>query len=131
MALLLISFLLLPENATELPSPAFPRLALSVQIRVAFIDYSVVQVSPAVAEMKISVVLPTGIPGPPADAAPAVLSVAPPLGTGFRDCHLPACGVRGTGVTSASLWAERLTFTPVNSTVTATADFFVNTHSSA
>ena len=128
LVLLLISFLLYPRT-TELPSPAFPRLALSAPFTVAFIDYSVVQVSPAVAEMKISVVLPTGTPGPPADASPAVLSVAPPLGTGFRDCHPPACGVRGTGVTSASIWAERLTFRPVNATGTATADFFVNARS--
>jgi hypothetical protein len=128
LALLLISFLLYPRT-TELPSPAFPRLELSTNLRVAFVDYSVVQISPAVAEMKISVVLPSGTPGPPADASPAFLSVAPPLGTGFRDCHLPACRVRGTGVTSASLWAERLTFTPVNSTGTATADFFVNARS--
>jgi hypothetical protein len=128
LALLLISFLLYPRT-TELPSPAFPRLELLAPFSVAFIDYSVVQVSPAVAEMKISVVLSTGTPGPPADASPAFLSVAPPLGTGFRDCHLPACRVRGTGVTSASLWTERLTFTPVNSTGTATADFFVNARS--
>jgi hypothetical protein len=127
LALLLISFLLYPRT-TELPSPAFPRLELSAPFSVAFIDYSVVQVSPAVAEMRISVVLPTGTPGPPADAA-ALLSVAPPLGTGFRDCHLPACGVRGTGATSASIWAERLTFRPVNSTGAATADFFVNARS--
>jgi hypothetical protein len=126
LALLLVSFLLYPRT-TELPSPAFPRLELSTNLRVAFVDYSVVQVSPAVAEMKISVVLPTGTPAPPAGAAPTFLSVAPPLGTGFRDCHPPACAVRGTGVTSASLWTDRLTFRPVNST--ATADFFVNARS--
>jgi hypothetical protein len=128
LVLLLIAFLLYPRT-TELPSPAFPRLELSAPFPVAFVDYSVVQVSPAVAEMKISVVLPTGTQGPPVDASPAVLSVAPPLGTGFRDCRLPACGIRGTGVTSASIWAERLTFRPVNATGTATADFFVNARS--
>ncbi len=128
LALLLISFLLYPR-ATELPSPAFSRLALSTTFRVAFVDYSVVQVSPAIAEMKISVVLPSGIPEPPAGAPPAILAVAPPLGTGFRDCHVPACEVRGNGITSASLWFERLTFRPVNSTGTATADFFVKARS--
>jgi len=46
LALLLISFLLYPRTA-ELPSPAFSRLALSAGFRVAFIDYSVIQVSPA------------------------------------------------------------------------------------
>jgi hypothetical protein len=124
LALLLISFLLYPRT-TELPSPAFPRLALSTTFPVAFIDYSVVQVSPAVAEMKISVVLPTGTPGPPAGAPPASLAVAPPFGIGFRDCHPLACIVKGNGITSASVWAERLTFRPVNSAETATADFFV------
>jgi len=124
LALLLISFLLYPRT-NELPSPAFPRLALSTTFPVAFIDYSVVQVSPAIAEMKISVVLPTGTPGPPASAPPATLAVAPPLGTGFRDCPISACIVKGKGVTSASLWVQRLTFRPVNSSGTATADFFV------
>ena len=127
LALLLISFLLYPRT-TELPSPAFPRLALSTNLRVAFIDYSVFQVSPAVAEMKISVVLPADTPGPPADALPT-LAVAPPFGIGFRDCHLPACIVKRNGITSASLWVEPLTFRPVNATETATADFFVNARS--
>ena len=128
LALLLISFLLYPRT-TELPSPAFPRLALSTTFPVAFIDYTVVQVSPAVAEMKISVVLPTGTLSPPLGAQPASLVVAPPFGIGFRDCHLPACFVKGNGITSASVWAERLTFRPVNSAGTATADFFVNARS--
>lgn len=124
LVLLLISFLLYPRT-TELPSPAFPRMALSTTFPVAFIDYSVVQVSPAIAELKISVVLPTSTPEPPAGAPPAVLAVAPPFDTGFRDCHPPACIVKRNGITSASVWFEQLTFRPVNSIGTATADFFV------
>jgi len=128
LALLLISFLLYPRT-TELPSPAFPRLALSTTFPVAFIDYSVFQISPAVAEMKISVVLPPGTPSPPANAPPPSLAVAPPFGIGFRGCHPPACFVKGNGITSASLWIQQLTFRPVDSAGTATADFFVNARS--
>jgi hypothetical protein len=128
LALLLISFLLYPRT-TELPSPAFPRLALSTTFPVAFIDYTVVQVSPTVAEMKISVVLPSGIPGPPAGAPAATLAVAPPFGTSFRDCPFPTCIVKRNGLTSASVWFQQLTFAPVNSTGTATTDLFVKASS--
>ena len=127
--LLLISFFLYPRT-TELPSPAFPRLAVSTTFPVAFIDYSVVQVSPAIAEMKISVVLPTSTQGPPAGAPSPVLAVSPPFGTGFRDCHLPACIVKGHGITAASVWFERLNFRPeTGSGATAVADFFVKAQS--
>jgi len=55
--------------------------------------------------------------------------VAPPFGTAFRGCHLPSCRIQGTGITSASIWTDRLTFRPVNSAGTATADFFVKARS--
>ena len=126
LALLLVSFFLYPRTA-DVASPAFARLAVSARgIRVAFLEYGVAQVSPGVAEIKISVSLPAGTPGPPAAAPPAFLAVAPPFGTAFRDCHPPACRVQRTATISSSLWAKRLIFRPEpGSGPTATADFFV------
>jgi len=130
LALLLISFFLYPRTA-DVSSPAFARLAVSARdIQVAFIDYGVEQVSAGVAEIKISVSLPTGTLGPPAGAPPALLAMAPPFGTAFRDCHLPACRVQRTGTISSYFWARRLIFRPApNSGPTATADFFVKARS--
>jgi hypothetical protein len=129
LALLLISFFLYPRT-TELPSPAFSRLVVAVpDTRVSLIDYGVVQVSPGVAEIKISVSLPVGTPGPPADARSPKLAVVPPIGTSFRDCRPPACTVAANGPEPAFLWKESLIFRTVNSTGTATADFFVKARS--
>jgi hypothetical protein len=96
---------------------------------VAFIDYTVFQPSPAVAEVKVSVVLPTAdTQGPPAGAPLPSLALALPFGTGFRDCHLPACEVRRNGITSVSVWFKPLNFRPEpGSGWTAAADFFVKT----
>ncbi|HSS92234.1 MAG TPA: hypothetical protein VLL69_23230 [Streptosporangiaceae bacterium] len=130
LALLLISFFLYPRTA-DLPSPGFARLAVSARgIQVAFVEYGVDQVSPDMAELKISVVLPARPPGRPAGAPPAFLAVAPPFGTAFRDCQPPACRVQRAGMLSSSIWAKRLTFRPVTGPgATATADFFVKARS--
>ncbi|HEY1319114.1 MAG TPA: hypothetical protein VGF32_02655 [Streptosporangiaceae bacterium] len=126
--LLLISFFLYPRT-NELPSPAFARLAVSTTFPVAFIEYTVFQPSPSVAEVKISVVLPTDS-GPPAGAPLPSLALALPFGADFRDCHLPACEIRRKGNTSVSVWLEPLNFRPEpGSGSTAVADFFVKASS--
>ena len=126
LVMLLISFFLYPRT-NELPSPAFARLAVSTAFQVAFIEYTVFQPSPSVAEVKISVVLPTiDTQGPPAGAPVPSLALALPFGTNFRDCHLPACEVHRKGGTSVSVWLAPLNFRPEpGSGWTAVADFFV------
>jgi hypothetical protein len=129
LALLLISFLLYPRT-TELPSPAFSRLAVAAPgIRVAIVGYHVTQVSPGVAEVEVTVELPTGTPAPPAGVPSPMLALVPSVGTSFRGCHPPACTVQSYGTTKASFWRKPLNFRTVNSTGTATADFFVKAHS--
>jgi hypothetical protein len=128
LGLLLISFFLYPRTA-DVPSPAFARLGLAATFPVAFIEYGVVQVSPQIAEIRISVTLPTGTLRPPAGARPAVLAVIPPFGTGFRNCHPPACTVQSNRITKAYTWQKLLSFRPVKSAGTATADFFVKARS--
>jgi hypothetical protein len=126
LVMLLISFFLYPRT-NELPSPAFARLAVSTTFRVAFIDYTVFQDSPSVAEVRISVVLPTAdTQGPPAGAPLPSVALALPFGTYFRDCHLPFCEVHRNGITSVSTSFEPLNFRPEpGSGWTAVADFFV------
>jgi hypothetical protein len=128
-AFLLIAFFLYPRT-TELPSPAYPRLGVSATFPIAFIDYTVVQVTPTVAEIKMQATLPTGTPSPPARAPAALLAVSPPFGVGFRSCRPPACQVRRNRITEASFWIKRLTFRPAaGSAGEAAADFFVNARS--
>lgn len=127
-ALLLLAIVNYPVAATGLRAPPFSRLALSAGFPIALIGVKVIQVSPAVAEMKIEVELPAGTLAAPAGTPPAALVVTPPLGTAFQSCPAPFCRViRGTSPgTSASIWGKTLAFRYSGGlAAAATADFFV------
>jgi hypothetical protein len=74
LALLLMSFFLYPRT-TELPSPAFPLGGGGARHPGGDYRLRVAQVSPGVAEIKISVSLPTGTPTPPANGVNASAAI--------------------------------------------------------
>lgn len=126
--LFLLVIIFYPSAGTDVRTPSYSRLALETKFPIALIGLKVIQVSPAIAEMKISVELPVGITAPPA-GPPAALVVAPALGTAFRDCPAPSC-LTVPGPLSGSEWGVTLAFRSARgSPGIATADFFVKARS--
>ena len=90
LVLLLLSILFYPSQSTGVSTPPYSRLEITTTSPIFLIGFKVVQVSPALAEMRFTVELPVGKTAPPPGAT-ASLQVAPPLGTSFRDCPAPSC----------------------------------------
>lgn len=127
LALFLLAIILYP-SATGVRTPLYSRLGISTKFPIALLGLSVVQISPGVAEMKITVKLPANVAAPPAGAPPAGLVVAPALGTVFRNCPPPFCRTL-PGVPPGSVWGVPLAFRSVGPTGEATADFYVKARS--
>ena len=126
--LFLLVIIFYPSAVTDVRTPPYSRLGLETRFPIALIGLTVVQVSPAIAEMKISVELPAGTTAPPA-GPPAALVVAPALGTAFRDCPAPFC-LTVPGPLPGSEWGMTLAFSSVGgSPGKATVDFFVKARS--
>jgi hypothetical protein len=122
---LLAAILVYRSTTTEAPSPSYSRVALRTTFPVSYLKYRVIQVSSTTAWIRISV----DRLSPPPTGAQATLSVAPPLGTTFRDCPRPGCTVY-KGPLTGETWARPLTFESAGGLIwTATADFFVKAHS--
>jgi hypothetical protein len=128
MLLFLLVIIFYPSAVTEVRTPLYSRLGLETKFPVALIALTVIQVSPGIAEMKISVELPVGTTAPP-PGPPAALVVAPALGTAFRDCPAPFC-LTVPGPVPGSAWGVTLAFRSAGgSPGKATADFFVKARS--
>jgi len=123
LVLLLLSILFYPSQSTGVSTPPYSRLEITTTSPIFLIGFKVVQVSPALAEMRFTVELPVGKTAPPPGAT-ASLQVAPPLGTSFRDCPAPSC-TRVPGVPPTFIWTESLAFKAGK----AQADFFVKASS--
>lgn len=117
-------------STTQLPVPLSSTLALQATQPVASITYEVDQVSPSVAEMKITILLPVGVAFPSANTPAVGLVVSPPIGTSFTTCPAPACKSESHGISS---WKVLLGFSPLTSpngtSGIAFADFYVRAHS--
>ena len=123
--LFLFGYGLYPSAATDVATPLYARLGVSATFPLSLIGVTVLQTSPALAEIKVTVELPAGTDAPPAGAAPAALVFAPPLGTSFPDCPPPFCKTIA-GPTAAAEWGMPLNFSYTGgSAAEATADFFV------
>jgi hypothetical protein len=119
LALLVAAFALYPRT-TELPTPPYSTLQVSAAFHIFGIEYSVYQKSPTTAEMKVSVVLPSGTTQP-AHAPTAQLGVGLPSGITFWHCPTRPCtGPQGRPIRRP--WTEPLAF---NSAGEANAEFFV------
>lgn len=95
---LLFFGLIISPIPTVITPPASPSLAVSTSLPISEIGYSVAQVSPDIADLRISVQETTiGIPRP--SGAPT-LQVTLPLGVTFRDCRAPHCSNPGSGIAS-------------------------------
>jgi hypothetical protein len=99
LVLFLVTVWLYPST-TQLPVPPASTLAIEASQPVAIIQYEVDQVSPAIAEMKVTVQLPVNAPLPPAGTTTVELVVSPPIGVSFETCPVPACVSESNGVTS-------------------------------
>jgi len=113
-ALLPVALALYPSPA-QTSDPAYARLSVLTNERILFIDFTVVQVKPALAKIEIEVVRPvpsptTSAPAPtPAPVPFANLIFSPPIGTRFPSCHEPVCK-QVQPPFLAFTWTVRLTF---------------------
>jgi hypothetical protein len=103
-ALGIMAVVLYPSR-TQLPAPTYSVLHLYSKLPVATITYQVYQVSPATAEMRISVLL-ASTPNAPAGAQGS-LRVFPPIGITFHPCLTPFCQNEGS---NNYVWDQALTF---------------------
>jgi hypothetical protein len=92
-ALLPVAISLYP-SPTQTSDPAYARLSVLTNQRITFIDFSVVQVKPALAKIEIEVTRPVSNPSTSAPApttstqAPfATLIFSPPIGISFPSCY--------------------------------------------
>jgi hypothetical protein len=129
LVLLALAVILYPSEPAGLPSPPYAGVQIKTSFPIGYVYFNVLQISQAVAEIKMTVTLPLDMPEPPARAPAAALLVETPTGTAFRDCPAPSC--RPIPDTPRQfLWIAPLTFDYVwNSTGEANVDFFVEAHS--
>ena len=118
---LLVAALKLYPRTTERPTPSFANLYVTTTARIASVTYTVRQVSPTLARVRVSVNSDTA----PHAGTGVTLALEPPPGTFFHDCPHPACTI-SAGRPGYAYWAKHLTFRPAQGTNSAaTADFFV------
>jgi hypothetical protein len=118
---LLVAALKLYPRTTERPTPSFADLYVTTTARIASVTYTVRQVSPTLARVRVSVNSDTA----PHAGTGVTLALEPPPGTFFHDCPHPACTI-SAGRPGYAYWAKHLTFRPAQGTNSAaTADFFV------
>ena len=84
-------------SPSELPTPPYSQINLNSTFPVATISYTVDQISPAIAEIKIEFDLPNA--HPPVGAPTAALTFVPPIGTLFRTC--PTGRINAAGLPTA------------------------------
>lgn len=131
LALGFLAMIIYPSGSTDVFTPPYSQLLMSATIPVDIIDLTVTQVSPDLADMKISVYLPLGKVAPPG-AGPAKLVVDTPPGTAFGKCAVYYCYTSSGTAPHYSIGVAELTFSSTGSimpTGKATADFFVKAHS--
>jgi hypothetical protein len=117
---LFLGGLKLYPSTNEPPTPPYANLGISSTFPIGYILYSVDQVSPSIAKIKVVTELPVGAPKP---TAAAQLVMAPPIGTRFETCPIPAC--QFTPHSEISVWQKPLSFTKTGNTVEAVDYFFV------
>jgi hypothetical protein len=111
----------------ESPTPVYAQLVVASLRPVELIQYSVYQVSPAIAKMDILVQLPSGAAVPPAGTPVADLIISPPIGISFTTCPPHVCESENNSISS---WKTSLTFFQSTSGLaTAFADFYVRARS--
>lgn len=96
LALLLVAFLIYPRQKGELQTPPYSRLLIGTTSPISTIGFTVVQVSRATAELKISVdelSFPPGQPSPSPGTAAMILAL--PYGVAFRSCPAGPCTTVG------------------------------------
>ncbi|HEV2374488.1 MAG TPA: hypothetical protein VGS19_20295 [Streptosporangiaceae bacterium] len=120
LALFLFALVLYPST-TELLAPASSHVGVTTRFPIENILYDVTQVSSGTAEVQISVGLANPLTLPVASRTANLAMFLPP-GVVFRDCAHPACKVLG----ATFYWTKSVAF---GSGKTATADFFVKSHS--
>jgi hypothetical protein len=123
-------------SPSELPTPPYATVDLETTFPVTGINYTVDQVSPTIAQIKIEVDLPRLYP--PAGAPTADLFVLPPSGTIFRTCPSAHFNAAGTATAPYCLrlkletWVQPLTFRAAHKLGAfygvAFADLFVKAH---
>jgi hypothetical protein len=77
------------SSPSEVASPSYATLSITSSFPIGYILYTVDQISPSVAEVKLEVELPAGTALPPAGAPTVHLLMSPPAGTTFRACPKP------------------------------------------
>ena len=123
LALLPLALSLYPSS-TETSAPAYSRVSVLTNVHVAFITYSVVQLTPSLARMDVD--LTRGASSAPVTGAPfASLIVDAPYGTSFRTCPPTAC-TRFSGQVPAFSWKVLLGF---DTRGDASASFYVKAKS--
>jgi hypothetical protein len=122
-ALLPVAFALYPSS-TATSDPAYARVSVLTNQKITFIDFSVVQIKPALAKIEIEVVRPLSTPTAGAPRPFANLIVSPPIGTRFPSCYRGCKEIHGP--VPAFIWAVSLAF---NAEGQAFENFFVNAKS--
>jgi hypothetical protein len=118
---LLVAALTLYPRTTQRPAPSFADLYVTTAAHIASVTYTVRQVSPAIAAVRVSV----NSGAAPHAGAGVTLALEPPPGTFFRNCPRPACTI-SAGHPGYAYWAKHLTFKPVQGAGwAATAGFLV------
>ncbi|MBO0771173.1 MAG: hypothetical protein J2P35_06935 [Actinobacteria bacterium] len=122
LVLLLIAVGLYPSQS-EQPAPAYPLLRVIADFPVQVVEYSTAQLTPATAEIKVTLALPAGTQAPPLGAAKAQVAMAPPFGVRFTTCPPPGCqhAARGPG----EAWIRSLDFRPGPESGRASTEFLV------
>ncbi len=108
---LLAAAVKLYPRTTQRPTPSFADLYITTAARIASVTYTVGQVSPTTARVRVSV----NSGAAPHAGAGVTLALEPPPGTFFRDCPHPACTI-SAGHPGYAYWAKHLTFKPVQGT---------------
>ena len=122
LVLLLIAVGLYPSLA-EQPAPPYPFLRVIAGFPVQVIVYRPVQLTPATAEIKITLALPLGTQAPPPGAPKARVVIAPPYGVRFTTCPAPGCQPAAQGPGEA--WIRSLDFRPGPGSGRASTEFLL------
>jgi hypothetical protein len=88
--MLILAAIALYQSPSELPTPQYANVGIQSSFPIAYIRYSVRQVTPSIAKIDITAELPVGAKSPAAGRSPQLV-VFVPEGVPFYDCPKSAC----------------------------------------